>query len=505
MNIHKKVYTFNNHNELNNHNTTQNIFDFNNHNELNNQLELNNQFKLNNLSKLNNQNSQSKLNNLSKLNNQSKLNNIINTPIISQNIFDYSYNNNNLQKNNINIKLLIKDNEYCDIFYLEFIEEQSILENWFNIINIHTNFIDTNINININNKNDINEIINNNLYINNITSEYRNNCIKSQFDDNFNLLINNIKHIINFSNLKFKINTIKQEFINIKNITNNININNKPFYNISTNIINNNKTDNIKDNIKIEDYIFKKSINYNEIKSNEIKPIDYNNKYFNIINDIGENLINDIGKNLKENIKNILVFNNDYLISFIIKNPTINELKILNNKKHGFELYYEFNLNKNNDQIIKKIFDKITFDNKQDFIEELKTLELIIKQNTKENKFIIEKKKIIDFININYKITNNIKDKIKANELFKIITNSSNTLNKEDIGLRNRLSNYLLELGLQKKRFSDGFYYYGIIKKFNININLQNTNILEDIINKRQNELEDINKNKNELVNLNNK
>ena len=65
-------------------------------------------------------------------------------------------------------------------------------------------------------------------------------------------------------------------------------------------------------------------------------------------------------------------------------------------------------------------------------------------------------------------------------------------LNIEDIGVRNRLSNYLLELGLQKKRFSDGFYYYGIIKKDNFKLDLKNENILDEIIKKRISDIKDI-------------
>ena len=50
-------------------------------------------------------------------------------------------------------------------------------------------------------------------------------------------------------------------------------------------------------------------------------------------------------------------------------------------------------------------------------------------------------------------------------------------------GFRNRLSTYLKELGLQKKRYNDGYYYYGIIDKCAINENLDMT--MKQLLEKR--------------------
>jgi arginine repressor len=35
-------------------------------------------------------------------------------------------------------------------------------------------------------------------------------------------------------------------------------------------------------------------------------------------------------------------------------------------------------------------------------------------------------------------------------------------------GFKNRLSQYLKEIGLNKKRYNDGYYYYGIVDIYNL-------------------------------------
>ena len=41
-------------------------------------------------------------------------------------------------------------------------------------------------------------------------------------------------------------------------------------------------------------------------------------------------------------------------------------------------------------------------------------------------------------------------------------------------GFKNRLSQYLKDIGLKKKRYNDGYYYYGIVKKTNVPISTNN-------------------------------
>ena len=74
-------------------------------------------------------------------------------------------------------------------------------------------------------------------------------------------------------------------------------------------------------------------------------------------------------------------------------------------------------------------------------------------------------------------------------------------------GCKNRLSNYLKELNLQKKRYSDGYYYYGIVKKEPVN-NIQENNKelrnITDIMEERNNLYREMTTNLNDFYKQNN-
>ncbi len=73
------------------------------------------------------------------------------------------------------------------------------------------------------------------------------------------------------------------------------------------------------------------------------------------------------------------------------------------------------------------------------------------------------KTRLFEFIKSNFLITNIISDRIHSNKLIDIINENLNNINKDE--LNKNLSDYLLELDINKKRYSDGIYYYGL--KFN--------------------------------------
>lgn len=78
-----------------------------------------------------------------------------------------------------------------------------------------------------------------------------------------------------------------------------------------------------------------------------------------------------------------------------------------------------------------------------------------------------ENVKVKEYINQRYEITNDINERMKATELFNdIMCYSQVSVDEhEKLSFRNRLSGYLKELNVAKKRFSDGFYYYGLKRK----------------------------------------
>ena len=72
------------------------------------------------------------------------------------------------------------------------------------------------------------------------------------------------------------------------------------------------------------------------------------------------------------------------------------------------------------------------------------------------------KRDVKTFILTNYTITDNINDKMKAIDLFNEIYKFLRI--EEKINIRNKLTNFLLDIGLKKKRYNDGIYYYGLQK-----------------------------------------
>jgi hypothetical protein len=101
-----------------------------------------------------------------------------------------------------------------------------------------------------------------------------------------------------------------------------------------------------------------------------------------------------------------------------------------------------------------------------------------------------EKRLILYYINSNYNISNNVENRIKVSIL---LDNVQKELRINDVNLKYRFTSILYEIGLQKKRYSDGMYVYGIQPKSELKIvdkeyvkNLSINNIIE----KRQQEME---------------
>jgi hypothetical protein len=174
-----------------------------------------------------------------------------------------------------------------------------------------------------------------------------------------------------------------------------------------------------------------------------------------------------------------LVFHKKYLCSFIIDNPTHSMHNILLNNTLGFILYHKFK-KKFYKKSIKKI--KSLLNSEHDSEKSLKeTIKFINKKfNKNSNKEISLENLIKSYIKDRYDISDDIKKKLSASYLCSEIENHLIKLkeNKKDehiclkdfvkgkVKFRNNLSKILLSLDLKKKRFQDGFYYYGL-KEFN--------------------------------------
>ena len=173
--------------------------------------------------------------------------------------------------------------------------------------------------------------------------------------------------------------------------------------------------------------------------------------------------------------------------TFTIKNPDTTIKQLLNNKKQGFELYNEY-MTTNNvyDDILQKLFDGFIYDNVADLEKRLTVLKTLNEETKIDNKTKSESDHVKEFIKNKYEINSKIEDKIKAQDILFMVEDyfvfTINGFEKGRLSFRNKLSKYLLDMGLKKKRFSDGFYYYGLSekKKFD-NKKLNEKNILEQL------------------------
>lgn len=98
-----------------------------------------------------------------------------------------------------------------------------------------------------------------------------------------------------------------------------------------------------------------------------------------------------------------------------------------------------------------------------------------------------EKRLILFHIETNYEISDDIGKRIKISALLEEVHRD---LRIKDANLKYRFASILAEIGLKKKRYSDGMYIYGIETKANKKINVKSIQTIEDIIQTRTVDLE---------------
>ena len=203
-----------------------------------------------------------------------------------------------------------------------------------------------------------------------------------------------------------------------------------------------------KDEVLID---YQNFIEYNK-KINEIR-FKYTGKS-NIDCDIKEK--EDVYQN---KYNKILVYNDNSHISFIIDNPDKDDLQLLENCVCGYKKYIEFEndeIDSNINITLISLFHEKYFDDEKSLIEKIDSFKELF--NIDDSL----KRDIKTFILTNYNITNIINDKMKATDLFNEIYKFLKI--EEKINIRNKLTNFLLDIGLKKKRYNDGIYYYGLQK-----------------------------------------
>ena len=222
-------------------------------------------------------------------------------------------------------------------------------------------------------------------------------------------------------------------------------------------------------NIKIPNNIIKKK----DIKDNDNLLENYGFSYHNTTEIVAFNYYITNSENDKiikqTEIEFVIILNYNNLITIVLENPSLDE-KDIYTKATEFGFINLFSIKTDNKQIINfitKNFYLSQFDN----IDEINTHLQILSQyfDLYSNKTDDEETEVSDFLKTYYIIDTDPNNKIKFSELYNTITTTPIiNLNKLTLSnFKNRLSKYLKNLGLDKKRYQDGYYYYGLKKKAN--------------------------------------
>lgn len=141
---------------------------------------------------------------------------------------------------------------------------------------------------------------------------------------------------------------------------------------------------------------------------------------------------------------------------------------------------------------LEYLFHKKTFDRIEEVKERYTTFEKLYgirndantTKNMSEDNTTKEKEKVKRYLDWHYNISGDIDKRMKANDLYDELLNHMCISEKHRALCKRRIAAYLIELKLQKKRYSDGYYYFGIEKKGKSNISL------DDIVKNRSKDLQ---------------
>ncbi len=178
------------------------------------------------------------------------------------------------------------------------------------------------------------------------------------------------------------------------------------------------------------------------------------------------NISKDYNNSFKSNV--YIVYNTIYNISLVIDETVTKNIDQLNKFFPEFILVKTINdtLITNSKDKLLQLFHKVSFNTLTDVTNKIdafyKLYDIPIDINSKDIK---EKKRVKDFLDWNYVLSTDVDKKMKANDLYKEVINHLCISIDDSAAFKKRLAGYLLEFNLQKKRYSDAYYYYGIEKK----------------------------------------
>ena len=155
-------------------------------------------------------------------------------------------------------------------------------------------------------------------------------------------------------------------------------------------------------------------------------------------------------------------------MGIVIENQNTIFVEYLTKNFKDFELIKTYcKLDKKDIDNIKNYFHKRYFESNETILKKINSFEFLFDINNDKKNNIVHNK-IEAFIRERYIIDNNAKNMIKANEILEQIFLELQYCYKDKIKLTKELSSILLNMGLKKKRMSDGIYYCGIVSKSNL-------------------------------------
>jgi len=164
---------------------------------------------------------------------------------------------------------------------------------------------------------------------------------------------------------------------------------------------------------------------------------------------------------IDDNIELTIIIYMETLQTIVVPNLSSEMKYLLNNRtEYGFIEVFTISVKKKFIEDVNAKFHKTMFFTFENLEEELSLLSELIYPETFNEKDIV----MNTFTKVFTK-TDLITDRLKASAIYDIIIETNPILANVNQGFKNRLSIYLNDWKLKKKRYNDGIYYYGLVKK----------------------------------------
>ena len=188
-----------------------------------------------------------------------------------------------------------------------------------------------------------------------------------------------------------------------------------------------------------------------------------------------------LNKPLEEEVQNkkliTVIINPIFFQTIVLIEPNLISLEIIHeNTEYGFFELFTISYNDYNTELetfINKKYDCVFFNGTEELNNTLSSTSKFIESIQVKNDINIllteeEERLVKTYLRDHFTISTDIDKKMKASVLYNTIVDSNLCkIDKNKMSsFKNRLSNYLKDIGLKKKRYNDGYYYYGIVEKY---------------------------------------